>query len=401
MKSITQTAGYYWTYNHRAVFRYNQAGQFDTIKRYDSEDGTNWNLSVQSTYGYDGAARLSSLVYTNASGNTIYAGYGYQYDDANRIKTFTNSITPTDNRSYAYDGQGQLTDVGYGTHLASADDELYRYDLNGNRTTATVNSTTNNYLLKNAGTSDPGNNQVVDDGQFTYDYDYEGNLVKKTLKSDTSNYTTYIYDYRNRLVEVQNTSGTVHVKYQYDAFDRLIVRQDLVGYGGVQLNQFYVYDGNQIVLTFSGGVDWPSDDYQPTANYLWGPAVDMALAQDDMVNWITGWAITDNENSVHGFAGGTGLTNSENFTAYGQRTGATLHVPQIGAFTGRFYDEATDLQWNGGQAYPGMRRGWAANKEDVGRWYNSSLGRWMSEDPIGCLGRQFNLDEYVGNDPID
>jgi len=35
------------------------------------------------------------------------------------------------------------------------------------------------------------------------------------------------------------------------------------------------------------------------------------------------------------------------------------------------------------------------------RYYNATLGRFISEDPIGFLGGQANLYAYVGDDPID
>jgi RHS repeat-associated protein len=398
MTSVAQTAGVYWYYDHRADFTYDAAGQFNTINRSDSSDGTHWNLSVQSTYGYDGAGRIKSLVYTNAAGTTTYAGYGLQYDDANRLTQLTNTVHTADTRNYAYDNWSQLTDVGYAGQAATNDNEAYRYDPNGNRTTATVSGTTTNYALETT-----GDNRLHSDGTYTYTYDDEGNLTQKT-KNDGS-YTMYKYDQRNRLIEVESFDSTgqnitANVVYVYDAFDRLVNRQDLVGFGGQALDQFYVYDGNQILFTFSGGVDWPSDDYLPTANYLWGPAVDMALAQDDTISGTTGWAITDQQNSVQGFAGGGSLTNAENYTAYGLRTWGTLYVPQIAGYTGRFYDQQTGLQWNGGQAFVGMPGGWSPFVEDTGRWYNSSLGRWMGEDPTGFADGS-NPDIYAHNDPVN
>jgi RHS repeat-associated protein len=50
-------------------------------------------------------------------------------------------------------------------------------------------------------------------------------------------------------------------------------------------------------------------------------------------------------------------------------------------FTGKWLDRATDLQWN------------------HNRWYNASIGRWMSQDPIGFAGGDGNLSRYVGNAP--
>jgi RHS repeat-associated protein len=51
------------------------------------------------------------------------------------------------------------------------------------------------------------------------------------------------------------------------------------------------------------------------------------------------------------------------------------------AFTGRLFDRATGLQNN------------------LNRWYDPSVGRWMSEDPIGFESGDANLYRYVGNAP--
>jgi RHS repeat-associated protein len=51
-------------------------------------------------------------------------------------------------------------------------------------------------------------------------------------------------------------------------------------------------------------------------------------------------------------------------------------------FTGREVDAATGLQLNR----------W--------RFYHQQLGRWVSRDPIGYLGSEWNLYEYVENRPL-
>ena len=47
----------------------------------------------------------------------------------------------------------------------------------------------------------------------------------------------------------------------------------------------------------------------------------------------------------------------------------------------------------------------AALLEDYGivrqRYYDPAVGKWLSEDPIGFAGGQANLEEYVGNDPLN
>jgi RHS repeat-associated protein len=50
-------------------------------------------------------------------------------------------------------------------------------------------------------------------------------------------------------------------------------------------------------------------------------------------------------------------------------------------FTGRPFDPVADLQNN------------------LNRWYDPSVGRWISEDPIGFAGGDANLARYVGNTP--
>jgi RHS repeat-associated protein len=51
------------------------------------------------------------------------------------------------------------------------------------------------------------------------------------------------------------------------------------------------------------------------------------------------------------------------------------------AFTGKYFDEDTGLQNN------------------LNRWYDPEIGRWLSEDPIGFEGDSSNLYRYVGNAP--
>lgn len=55
----------------------------------------------------------------------------------------------------------------------------------------------------------------------------------------------------------------------------------------------------------------------------------------------------------------------------------------IFGYTGKQLDEATGLQHN------------------LFRWYDSALGQWLSEDPIGFAAGDENVRRYVGNGPAD
>ncbi len=55
----------------------------------------------------------------------------------------------------------------------------------------------------------------------------------------------------------------------------------------------------------------------------------------------------------------------------------------LSGFTGRMFDTATGLQNN------------------LNRWYDAKVGRWISEDPIGFAAGDANIYRYVGNSPTN
>jgi YD repeat-containing protein len=210
---------------------YNADGQYTSLSRYADTTGT--NLVATSTFGYNGVGALTSLSYDK--GGTNFAAYTYGYDHVMRL-TSTSSNDGTD--AFTYDAASQVTAA---THSYQTN-ESYSYDANGNRT--------------NTGYSTGTNNQLSSDGTYNYTYDSEGNLTQKTAVSGGA-YTTYTWDFRNRLTDVQNyTSGgtlTKHVHYVYDVYDRLIGKQlDPTGGGTYTSTQRFVFDGNSIILAFNG-----------------------------------------------------------------------------------------------------------------------------------------------------
>ena len=62
-------------------------------------------------------------------------------------------------------------------------------------------------------------------------------------------------------------------------------------------------------------------------------------------------------------------------------TGQAGFVDEVFGFTGRYFDAATGLQNN------------------LHRWYDPRIGRWLSEDPIGFAAGDANLYRYVNNEP--
>jgi RHS repeat-associated protein len=182
----------------------------------------------------------------------------------------------------------------------------------------------------------------------------------------------------------------------------------------------FIYDGNQIVMQFdsSGAGGSPADLTAANLShrYLWGPAVDQLLADEQLsplppVNGqssgydqttpgTVAWALTDNENTVRDLAvytpgpggsqGTTAIVNHRVYDSYGNLVSSTnpsapgtaAAVDCVFGYTGEMFDQITGLQYN-----------WQ-------RWYDPSTGRWMSQDPSGIVGSEdANLYRYCGNGP--
>ena len=78
----------------------------------------------------------------------------------------------------------------------------------------------------------------------------------------------------------------------------------------------------------------------------------------------------------------TTIGNHLAYDAFGNVTSETnAAVDHLFGYTGRAFDETTGLQNN------------------LHRWYDASVGRWMSEDPAGFVAGDTNLSRYVGNNP--
>ena len=371
----------------RIDFTYDDVGQYATIITYANLAGT--QLVSTATYTFDDAYELVGLTYTK--GATTLASYAYTYDDAGNM---TGMTTVDGTNAYTNDAMGQLT----ATDSSYTDDEAYAYDDNGNRVTANGSTYT---------TGD--DNQLRSDGTYRYTYDAEGNRTSKFIDTDTdgvldagdTNVTTYTWDYRNRLTEVDHFStyanyaaGTSDqaVDYAYDAFNRVIGRtfdaDGTAGAGNIA-QTVYAYDGDQIALQFDktyangSASDLAASDL--SHRYLWNSqAVDHLFADEKVTSLGTAgamlWALTDHENSVRDLAtydSGTDVTTIANHRVYDSfgnlKSETNSAVDCLFGYTARQYDEATGLQNN------------------LNRWYDAKVGRWMSEDPIGFESEDANL----------
>ena len=397
-----QTVGSYNSVAYKQVnFGYNVSDQLTLINRFDhsvtGSDAFSPSSTVnessgplaRSTYGYDAVGNLASIAQdriSTANDNTLTWTY---YTD-NKVHTFASPIDGTATISYTYDQNNQLTESSAG---AGESDQTYAYnDANGNRTsTNSVSSTIG------------AGNRLTDDGTFTYEYDNEGNLTRRS-ETSTGSYRNFTYDYRNRLTEVEDFppslgSPTQKIDYGYDAFNRRVSREVTTytttegsndgGEGGDSTTtsstytEKFIYDGDHVVLDF---LSTDSSATVPHSRYLYGPAIDQVLAQETTSGaGNVYWLLADNEGSIRDVVDKVGAAVSGGHFQYDAFGNVLSGDTTLGRnfFTGRELDILTGLQYN---------------RE---RWYDPATGRFISQDPIGLAGGQFNFYVYAGNNPTN
>jgi RHS repeat-associated protein len=309
---------------------------YDEVSRLKTRSLAN---GVTTTYQYNGLDQLTSLV--DVKGSTTIASNQYVYNNAGNIMQ---NIDEGGIHGYSYDMVDRLIAATY-----PGLKENYTYDGIGNRSSATVSGDTKYPFLNGVGAS-------------TYSYNKNGNPVTKTTSSGVWQYE---WDYENRLTKVTLPSGT-SVSYKYDALGRRIQRSTSTG------NRIdFVYDGEDVILDKAG-------DGSVVAEYINGPGIDNKIRQKSGAT--TYYYIQDHLGSTKALTDGSGgVVERISYSAYGESTGSSLTRY---TYTGREADEVTGLIYY------------------RARWYDPSMGRFISEDPIEFAGGS-NWYAYVGNNPVN
>ncbi len=346
------------------------------------------------TYGYDGANRVTS--YTNALGLNILYEYDaagnvtkltypgnkavtYTYDELNRLKTVTSWTGQV--ATYQYDDAGRLTKlinfnssvVNYGYDNANRLTSLmnkkstgtgiatytFTLDSNGNRTkitrdepivpTVTTGITNFAYNAKK--------NRLQTAGANTFSFDNEGQLATKTA-------VPYGFDSEHRLTTIGSTT-----QFKYDGSDNRLkaIRS------GVETRYLYDPSGNLLAELNSSNV--------VTKYYIYGAGL---LA---MYNVPTSKTYCYHFNALGSTIALTDSTqtvqNKYAYSPFGVLS-QSEPIPQPFKYVGKYgvLAEANNLYY--------MRA----------RYYDATVGRFISEDPIGFDGGQVNLYAYVANNPI-
>ncbi|MGE4444338.1 MAG: RHS repeat-associated core domain-containing protein [Candidatus Altimarinota bacterium] len=212
----------------------------------------------------------------------------------------------------------------------------------------------------------------IDDSK-TFVYDNNGNIIS----NGTYN---FIYDYKNRIIEVNNGSGII-AEFAYDVLDRRYFKET----GSKTIS--YVFAGENILgeTTLDGVNSFQKD-------YINGLGTDNLVAYElDNVRYyfhknhlgsIDG--ITDNSGDIvieyeYDSFGNTYVVESGELIDISEYSGDTFQNERL--YTGREFDFEIGLYYN------------------RARYYSPELGRFISRDPID-IADDINLYAYVGNNPV-
>jgi len=255
--------------------------------------------------------------------------------------------------NYAYDVIYRLLQA---THPAPPT-EQFTYDQVGNRLT---DNSGNEYFYNNA-------NRLLNYNGLTFTYDANGNM---TSRVDSCGTTTYTWDSENRLTGISGFKpdcSTLIASYQYDPFGRRIEKN---------INEAitkYLYDEEDIIAEYDG-------NNQLIAHYIHGPGIEEPIAM--VKNSQSYFYHFDGLGSVTALTDSTGnVVQRYNYDSFGNITNMLdPNFIQPFTYTSREYDPESGLYYY------------------RARYYDSKIGRFISEDPIRLKGG-INFYLYVYNRP--
>jgi RHS repeat-associated protein len=336
---------------------YSNRNELTGVTRWNNVGGS--TLAGTTSYSYDDAGRVTSIVAKNAASATV-SYYNYLFDNADRVTQESwGSGASSGTHTYGYDTTNQLT---------SADGVTYAYDSNGNRTT----QGTQTYQT---GTS----NRTTNDGTYTYTYDGEGNLTQKSKGTGLETWY-YTYDQRNLLTSVrETTNGTTNefaATYTYDALGRRVQQDRWDGTSTVTTE--YAFDATGQVwaeLNGSNAVQY---------RYLNGDGSTAVFARINVSGGTVAWVVQDRLGSVRDVTDATQVNDHVEYSAFGAIASETNSANGVSyGYTGLFQDRYTFQDF-------------ATN-----RVLDPTTAKWLQQDPIMFQAGDANLQRYVGNHPTN
>lgn len=363
-------------------YAYNAANQ--RIQRVNS-DSSYWR------YGYDALGQVTSgRKYW--SDQTLVAGeqFGYAFDDiGNRTQTLSggdasganfrlanyNANTLNQYTSRDIPGYVDVFGLAYATNPVTVNGttayrkgEYFRQEVSVHNTTTSVWQSVTAHA---SGQTDVTGNKYVPKTQEQFSYDYDGNLTNDGRFA-------YSWDAENRLVAMAaNTSigPQQSFKFEYDAKGRRVRKQvwgNTTWYGTATNDLKFVYDGwnpvaelnaaNSRARTYLWGLDL-SGSLQGAGGI--GGLLELVYYGASTTNSFVAFDGNGNVASLVNAADGTSLAQYE-YGPFGEVIRATGPMAKANPFrfSTKYQDDETDLLYYGF------------------RYYNATIGRWASRDPL-------------------
>jgi RHS repeat-associated protein len=314
--------------------------------------------------------QLNSIGYTN-SGTTLFGvTYGYTQNGGNtgQITSITDSVDAGRTVNYTFDALHRLsTAVTNGSTNYPKWGLSWTYDRYGNRTAQTV---TAGSAFSGSPTVSASTNRITALGSASFTYDSSGNLTQDDLYN-------YVYDAENRMVQLQQLSGTVIATYSFDGNSLRVIK---VQPAAPSPNRVYsIYDGTDLISEFS---DTSTTTYTSGTTPQQAPADSISLMLYQFSDQLTTRMSADNFASNASYEG---------------------HYP----FGETWYDT--------GMAYPSVTKKFTSYNRDVEsttgfldyavfRQHSARLGRFHMADPIrGKTSNPQSLNRYSYGfgDPIN
>jgi RHS repeat-associated protein len=206
-------------------------------------------------------------------------------------------------------------------------------------------------------------NVLTSDSSGSYSYDANGNTL-----SDAQG-RSFTWDFENRLAQVVNP-GVGTTTFRYDPFGRRIQKSGPLG------TTNYLYDGNG-----DNVIEEVDNIGNVLARYAQESGLDLPLSE--FRSSAASYYEQDGVSSVTSLSSPTGtLANTYTFDSFGKLTASTGTLTNPFQYTAREFDPEIGIY------------------EYRSRYYDQSLGRFLSEDPVG-FSEGPNFYAYVHGDPID
>jgi RHS repeat-associated protein len=334
--------------------------------------------------GWDRFGRAVDLRWIKTSSGAELERIKHGYDEAsNRMyrRNLVAAASAKQDELYGYDGlyqlkefqRGELNSGNNGMTGTLAAKEDFTFDPTGNWNTYVVNSGTPQTRTHNKAN---GLTQI-DSSTSLVAEDLAGNMTKVPKPGSWSAAFDLKYDAWNRLVEVKD-GGTTVATYAYDGLNRRTKKVT-----GSTTRHYYYSDRWQILeerVNTSTSAD---------RQFVWG-----LRYIDDLVLRERG---SERLYVIQDYFQPTAVMNASGtvLERYGYTAFGTSRVMDASFVT----QTSSSYEWE--TRYGAYRWDVETGLCQVRyRYLHPGLGRWVSRDPIGYYGKDFNLFRYVRNAPI-